>query len=44
MFRPRLEAGDAPPFLVSIELEMQADGILDAAHETHARVWLFFHD
>jgi hypothetical protein len=38
------EAGDAPPLLVGIELELQADGVLDAADETHARVRFSFHD
>ena len=39
-----LEAGNAATLVVGIEPQVQADGILDAAHETHARVGLFFHD
>jgi len=43
----RPEAGDAAPFVVGVERQVQADRILDAARETHrethARVGLFFH-
>jgi hypothetical protein len=38
------EAGDASSRVVGVELELQANGILTAAHETDARVGLFVHD
>jgi hypothetical protein len=38
------EAGDAAAVAVSIELELEAYGIVDAADEAHARVGLFLHD
>ena len=38
------KAGHAATLVVGIELELQADRILDAAHETHAEVGLLFHD
>ena len=38
------EAGDAPPLIVRVEVQVQADGVVDAAHETYAGVGLFFHD
>ena len=38
------EAGDAPPLVIGVERQVQANGVVDAAHETHARVGLFFHD
>ena len=44
VLRPGPEAGDASPLLVSIELELEADRILDAADKTHAGVGLLFHD
>jgi len=44
VLRFRLEAGDAPPLVVGVKVQVQADRILDAAHETHAGVGLFFHD
>jgi hypothetical protein len=37
------EAGDAPALVVGVEVQVQADGVLDAADETHAGVGLFFH-
>jgi hypothetical protein len=44
LFRPWPDTGDAPPLVVGVELELQPDRILDAAHETHARVGLLFHN
>jgi len=38
------EAGDAAALVVGVESQMEADGILDAADETHAGIGLFFHD
>ena len=38
------EAGDAAAFVVGVEGQVQANGVVDAADETHARVGLFFHD
>jgi len=38
------KAGDAAAFVVGVEGQVQANGVVDAAHETHARVGLFFHD
>ena len=37
------EAGDAPPLVVGVERQVQADGVVDAADEAHARVGLLFH-
>jgi len=37
------EVGDAPPLVVGVEGQVQADGVVDAADETHARVGLFIH-
>ena len=37
------KAGNAPPLVVGVELELQADRVLNAAHETHAGVGLLFH-
>ena len=37
------KAGDAAAFVVGVERQVQANGIVDAAHETQARVGLFFH-
>jgi hypothetical protein len=37
------QLGHGPPLVVGVELELQADGVLDAANETLARVGLFFH-
>ena len=44
VLRPGPEAGDAAAGVVGVERQVQADGIVDAAHETHARVGLLFHD
>jgi len=44
VLRLGLEAGDATAFLVGVELEVQADGLVDAADETHAGVGLFVPD
>jgi hypothetical protein len=44
VFRLGPEAGDAATLVVGIELEVQAEGVVDAAHETHAGVGLFFRD
>jgi hypothetical protein len=34
------EAGDAPAVVVGVEVQVQADGVVDAAHETHyADAW-----
>jgi hypothetical protein len=41
---PGPEASDAAALVVGVELEVQADGSVDAADETHARVGLFLHD
>jgi hypothetical protein len=41
---PGLEAGEAAALVVGVELELEADRILDAAHEAHAGVGLFVHD
>jgi hypothetical protein len=41
---PGPEAGDAAPLVVAVELEMESDGVVDTAHETHAGVGLLFHD
>jgi hypothetical protein len=38
------EPADASAFVVGVELELEADRILDAADETHAGVGLFVHD
>jgi len=38
------EAGDVSPLVVGVERQVQADGVLDAADETHAGVGLLFHD
>jgi hypothetical protein len=38
-----LEVGDTPPVVVSVELELEADGVLDAANEAHAGVGLLVH-
>jgi hypothetical protein len=38
------EVGDAPSLVVGVEVQVQADGIVDAAHEAHAGVGLFLHD
>ena len=46
-FAVTLTAGeplDAAALVVGVEGQVQADGILDAADEAHARVGLFFHD
>jgi hypothetical protein len=40
----RSEAGDAPAFVVGIELELEANGVFDATNEAHAGVRLFLHD
>jgi len=39
-----LGAGDAAALVVGVEVQVQADGVVDAAHEAHAGVGLFFHD
>jgi hypothetical protein len=44
VLRPGPEAGDAAALVVGVKGQVQADGIVDAAQETHARVRLFFHD
>lgn len=44
MLRLGAEAGDTPPLVITVELELEAYGIFDAAEETHARIGLFFHD
>ena len=44
VLRPGPEAGDTASLVVGVELELQADEIVDAADETHAGVGLFFHD
>jgi len=38
------EAGDAAALVVGVEGQVQADGVVDAADETHAGVGLLFHD
>jgi len=38
------EVGDTTTLVVGIEGQVQADGVVDAAHEAHARVRLFVHD
>jgi len=38
------KAGDAAALVVGVEFQVEADGVLDAADETHAGVGLFFHD
>ena len=43
VFRSGPEAGVAPPLVVRVELELEADGVFDAADETHAGVGLFVH-
>jgi hypothetical protein len=42
VLRFRVEAGNAAALVVGVEREVQADGIVDAADKTHARVGLFF--
>jgi hypothetical protein len=44
VLRLGLEAGDAAALVVGVELELQANGVVDAAYEAHARVGLLFHD
>jgi hypothetical protein len=39
-----LEAGDAAAIVIGVELQVQADGVVDAADETHAGVRLLVHD
>jgi len=38
------EVGQRTPCVVGLEVQMQADSVIDAADETHARVGLLFHD
>jgi hypothetical protein len=35
------QAGDAPALVVGVELQVQADGVVDATDKTHAGVGLF---
>ena len=44
VLRPGPEAGNAAALVIGVEVQVQADGVVDAAHEAHARVGLFFHD
>jgi hypothetical protein len=36
--------GDAAALVVGVELELEANGVVDAAGATHARAGLFLHD
>ena len=38
------ESGDAAPLAVCVKVQVQADGVVDAAHKTHAGVRLLFYD
>ena len=44
VFRLGPKPGDTPPLVVGVERQVQADRVVDAAHETHTRVGLLFHD
>ena len=44
MLRLGPKAGDAAALVVGVEFQVEADGVLDAADETHAGVGLFVHD
>jgi hypothetical protein len=44
VLRLGLEAGDAAALVVGVEGQVQADRIVNAAHEAHARAGLFVHD
>jgi len=44
MLRLGPEVGNAAALVVGAKVQVQADGVVDAADETHARVGLFFHD
>lgn len=37
------KVGNTTTLVVGVEGQVQADGVVDAAHEAHARVGLFFH-
>ena len=37
------EVGDAAALVIGVKVQVQADGVVDAADETHAGVGLFFH-
>jgi hypothetical protein len=39
----RSESGNAAALVIGVEVQVQADGVVDAANEAHARVGLFFH-
>ena len=44
VFRPGLEASDAAALVVGVEVQVWADGIVDATYEAHTGVGLLFHD
>ena len=39
-----MEADDAAPLVVGVELELEANGVLDATHETDSEIRLLLHD